>query len=127
MNNQWELITQHMCLVRDCGHQGMLFGGIMLQWLDEAAALFAEQKTCASKLVTRALKDMEFISPTRVGERVRLYGKIERVGKTSITVCIKAIVHNLQHNEKHLITKATFVFVALNAFGAPTTVKLVNQ
>ena len=38
-----ELISTHFIKTQDIGYHGNLFGGVMLAWLDEAAAAFAAQ------------------------------------------------------------------------------------
>ena len=38
-----ELISTHFVKTQDVGYHGNLFGGVMLAWLDEAAAAYAAQ------------------------------------------------------------------------------------
>ena len=36
-----KLISSHVCMTKDVGFHGNLFGGLMLSWLDEAGATLA--------------------------------------------------------------------------------------
>lgn len=114
-------VTQRQCLVRDSGHQGILFGGIMLQWLDEAGAFYADEVTRAQKLVTRALDAMEFIHPVAVGENVRFYADTERRGRTSIKIRVRAYVVRPRDRsfDPRQVTDACMTFVSVDEQGAP--------
>jgi acyl-CoA thioesterase YciA len=111
-------VNQRQCLVMHTGHQGILFGGMMLSWLDEAGALFAEEASRAAKLVTRALDAMEFINPVYPSENVRFYAKVDRRGTTSVTVRIQAFVHDPRaRRAPKPVTEACMTFVSVNEEG----------
>ncbi len=55
-----ELITTKVCMTKDLGVHGNLFGGIMLAWLDEAGAAFACEKAQSTHMVTRYKKKNSF-------------------------------------------------------------------
>ena len=46
-----ELISTHFVKTQDVGYHGNLFGGVMLAWLDEAAAAFAAQAADTPRMV----------------------------------------------------------------------------
>ncbi len=119
-----QFVTQRQCLVRDSGHHGILFGGIMLQWLDEAGAMYAEEATRANKLVTRALEAMEFIHPVAVGENVRFYAETERQGRTSIRIRVRAYVVRPRDATfaPRQVTNACMTFVSVDEQGSPTAI-----
>ena len=124
MEDGWTFVTQRMCLARDTGHHGILFGGVMLQWLDEAGALFAEAETRADKLVTRALDAMEFIHPVAVTENVKFYCKVERRGRTSIRIRVKAFVERFRDAsfDPSPVTDACMTFVSVDSEGNPAAI-----
>jgi acyl-CoA thioesterase YciA len=122
MTEDWgEFVTQRQCLVKDTGHHGILFGGIMLQWLDEAGAMYAEEATRAPKLLTRALEAMEFIHPVAVGENVRFYAATEHRGRTSIKIRVRAYVVRPRDAsfEPRQVTDACMTFVSVDKGGHP--------
>lgn len=124
MDEGWTFVNQRQCLVRDTGHHGILFGGIMLQWLDEAGALFAEAETRADKLVTRAVDAMEFIHPVAVGENVRFFCRVERRGRTSIRIRVRAYVVRPRDAgfEPRPVTDACMTFVSVDPQGGPAPI-----
>ena len=115
----YEFVTQHQVLVKDTGHVDTLYGGIMLQWLDEAGAMYAEQVTRAEKLVTRALDAMEFLHPAAILETVRFYAQVRKRGRTSTQVHLKAFAHNprLSNDPPRLVTEVSMTFVAVDEHG----------
>ena len=117
-------VTQRQCLVKDCGHHGILFGGIMLQWLDEAGAMYADEAPRAPTLVTRALAAMEFIHPVSVGDNVRFFADTVRQGRTSIRIRVRAFVHRPHQAEfePRLVTDACMTFVSVDVDGAPKAI-----
>ena len=54
-----ELISTHFVKKNDVGYHGNLFGGIMLAWLDEAAAAFAARSRWQSGDVSERVEILE--------------------------------------------------------------------
>ena len=84
-----------MCKEGDCGYHGNLFGGMMLTWLDEAAVAYACQICDTARMVTVSLDKVEFLKPVRPGQIIKIYGKIERFGKSSCVLTIEARRHSV--------------------------------
>ena len=55
-----ELISTHFVKTQDVGYHGNLFGGVMLAWLDEAAAAFAAQVADSPRMVTKHIAGLTF-------------------------------------------------------------------
>ena len=85
-----ELISTHFVKKSDVGYHGNLFGGIMLAWLDEAAAAFAAQVADTPRMVTKHISGLTFQKPARPGQIIKIYGEVAKVGKTSLTLNIEA-------------------------------------
>jgi len=47
-----KLVTTHVCMVKDIGVHGNLFGGIMMAWIDEAASAMAVSTCHTPNMVT---------------------------------------------------------------------------
>jgi acyl-CoA thioesterase YciA len=84
-----ELLGKKLCMTKDIGLNDNLFGGYMCMWLDEFAAIYACE-IVKGKVVTRKMSEIEFHNPVKIGNIVHIFGEVERVGKTSITIRIKA-------------------------------------
>ena len=58
-----ELITTKVCMTKDIGVHGNLFGGAMLAWLDEAALAYTCQVADSTRMVTRSMSEVIFEKP----------------------------------------------------------------
>jgi acyl-CoA hydrolase len=65
-------------------HYGYLFGGYLLQWVDEAAYLAASLDYPGSNFVTVAMDRVEFRRSVRQGAILRFEVRRQRVGVTSV-------------------------------------------
>ena len=102
-------------------HHGYLFGGRLLEWLDEQAyiAAMAELKSEAN-LVTVAIDQVVFHVPVRQGSLLRFRSEMVHVGRTSLTVFTEVLL--LRDGEPHVIFSAYVSFVCLNSHGKPRAI-----
>ena len=120
VSEEFELIARHIVAVKDLGAADRLFGGVMLAWLDEAGAAFAKTKAGVSDLVTRHIEAMDFLAPGRDGDVLAIYGRIARMGRTSISVGMKVLAEDPATRSSREIVNTTFVFVAVDKWGKKT-------
>lgn len=111
------LITQHMCLVRDVGAHNNLFGGIMMAWLDEAAAIHACGKARSNNLVTVVANQIKFIQPVKVADIVQIYGQVQKVGTTSITIFLRAFSLDAETLTQRIVCETDITFVNIDKWG----------
>lgn len=107
-------------LPRDTNSQGTIFGGIILSHIDLAGAVEAA-KTTRQKVVTKAIKEVEFKAPVFVGEVVSFYATTLRVGTTSITVHVDVEV--IREEEVVEVTHADLTFVCVDKEGRPSKIR----
>lgn len=112
-----ELITTKIVLAKDMGVHGNLFGGTMLAWLDEAGAAFACQVADSSRLVTKHISEVNFKRPVKTGRIVKIYGKVEHVGNTSISISLEARRHNPFSGTQKTVCTTKMVFVQIDEEG----------
>ena len=98
-------ITSRICKLMDIGNRNTLFGGQMLAWLDEAAALYAMEITQCNDLVTYRLAETVFKRPVRHNDILHFYGDAPRMGRCSLTFQLYVMVND----EMCLHTECTFV------------------
>jgi acyl-CoA hydrolase len=60
--------------------------------------------------------------PVRVGELVELTARVERVGRSSMTVTVDAISEGLTSGTRRLAVRGSFEMVAVDAAGKPAPV-----
>src|SRR5205807_5493455 len=91
------LAIQVVMMPRDTNPYGTIFGGVILSYIDQAAAIGARREVIRAGgpppfLVTVALNRVEFHRPVLVGDVVRFLTRLVRVGRTSITIHVNVEV-----------------------------------
>jgi acyl-CoA thioesterase YciA len=89
--------------------------------MDIAGGIMADEMA-RSRVVTVAVDSISFIKPVHVGDVVCCYGKVLRVGTTSITINLEVWVKPAQlriTEEQHMfkVTEAAFTYVAVDSEG----------
>ena len=108
-----------MMMPRDTNALGTIFGGIILSYIDQAGAVEAHRHA-RGRLVTVAMREVEFHQPVFVGDLVSFYAEATRLGNTSITV--KVVVEaerRTRGGERVLVTQAEVVYVQVDKDNRP--------
>ncbi len=101
-------------------HQGKLFGGQLLQWVDECAWLAAARDYCGSILVTRAMDNSEFRHGVVNGSILRFHIERQKEGKTSVLYSVDVFADMPGSSEEILIFSNRVTFVSVNEKGEKT-------
>ena len=112
-----ELISTHPVKKSDLGFHGNLFGGKLLAWIDAAGASFAAQVADTPRMVTVAIDKCIFKKPAKEGHLLKIYGKIHKVGVTSVTLSIEARSHNVYNGKQNIILETNIKFVRIDEQG----------
>ncbi|WP_456268351.1 acyl-CoA thioesterase [Kushneria sp. AK178] len=100
----------------DLNPNGTLFGGSLLKWIDEEAAIYAVIQLGNSRVVTKYMSSINFVSSARQGDIIELGITATRFGKTSLT--LHCVVRN-KITHKNLLTIDEIVFVNMGDDGKP--------
>lgn len=119
-----DLISTHTVMTSDIGVNGNLFGGRLMAWIDEAAAAYAKEKSCSPSIVTKKVSELIFIEPAQVNDLLKIYGKVERIGNTSITIGIHARRLDVTTREEVTMCTTSLVFVSVDHEGRPKKIAL---
>lgn len=114
-----ELISTKICMASDLGIHGNLFGGKMVSLLDEAAVAYSCQICDSPRMVTKKIEEVVFQSPVKVGNILKIYSKVDRIGTTSITLNLEARKHNVYTGQQKLVCSTKVVFVRIDDEGHP--------
>jgi len=117
-----ELVIKVVAMPGDTNPDGDMFGGWILSQMDLAAYLHA-RKVTPNKVVTVAIDEFTFHQPVFVGDCLICYASTEKLGRTSITVKIEAIVERKESHKQEEVTTGNFVFVAIDAERKPVAIK----
>ena len=91
---------------------GRLFGGILMQWIDEVAGIVAHRH--AGSIVTTACVDnLNFKAGAYLGDTVVLIGRMTYVGKTSMEVRVDTYAEDAD-GTRRMINRAYEVLVAID-------------
>lgn len=93
-----------------------LFGGRLLQWIDEEAALYAIVQLENKKVVTKFMSEINFISSAKQGDIVEIGIEPTHFGKSSIT--LRCEVRNMVSRQA-ILTIEKLVMVNLDESGNP--------
>mgnify|MGYP002784741344 CR=1 FL=1 len=101
----------------DLNPNSTLFGGRLLQWIDEEAALYAVVQLENPHVVTKFISEINFISAPKQGDIIEIGILATHFGNTSLTM--RCEVRNKLTHEP-ILTIERIVFVNVNAEGKPT-------
>ena len=94
-----------------------LFGGIMLQWVDEYAYIAAVRDFPQARFVTRAMDHVEFHRSVHVGSMLRFQVTLERQGNTSVSYRVEVFARVPQQVEESQVFTTTVTMVSVNTAG----------
>jgi acyl-CoA thioesterase YciA len=116
------LITKKICMSKDIGIHGNLFGGILMSWIDEAAAAFATEYCHTPNMVTIRVGELIFKKPVKTGNHLRIYGEVEHLGNTSVTLNIEVRKYSLYSGDETVVCTTNTTFVRIDDDGSPTPI-----
>lgn len=78
--------TRKLVSPPDLNPANTLFGGQLLKWIDEEAAIFAMCQINNNHVVTKYMSEIDFISPAFNNDIIEIGCETVKVGTTSITL-----------------------------------------
>ena len=112
-----ESLNTHPVKKSDLGFHGNLFGGKLLAWLDASAAAYAAQFCDTPRMVTISIDKCVFKKPAKEGQLLKIYGVVEKIGTTSITLKLEARSHNVYNGRQTVILSTNIAFVRVDEQG----------
>ncbi|NLC99357.1 MAG: acyl-CoA thioesterase [Gammaproteobacteria bacterium] len=100
----------------DLNPNGTLFGGSLLRWIDEEAAIYAIVQLGNQKVVTKLISEVNFLSSAQQSDIIELGITATAFGRTSITM--RCVVRN-KITHKNILTIERMVFVNMGPDGKP--------
>ncbi|MEZ4404719.1 MAG: acyl-CoA thioesterase [Kofleriaceae bacterium] len=100
------------------GAAGVMFGGVMMQWIDVCAGV-AAMRHGGGRVLTASIDRLDFMHPVHVGDVVVLQAQVNYAGRTSMEVGCRVETEDMQTRARRYTTKAYLTFVAVDEQGAP--------
>lgn len=88
--SEYRHIVRKWVKPEDLNQHGTLFGGRLLQWIDEDAAIVAITQLGTERVVTRYISEIDFVSRAVLGDLLELEFSIGSFGRTSLTLSCRA-------------------------------------
>ena len=107
---------------KDINGQNRLFGGKLMEWIDETGAL-AAMRHCGGLVTTCAVDQLVFEHGATLNQVVVLKSKVTYVGNTSIEVRVDTFVEEPETGDRFSINHAYLVFVHVDENGKPIPIR----
>ncbi|TYP72859.1 acyl-CoA thioesterase [Aquimarina intermedia] len=108
--------TRKMVKPEDLNPNETLFGGRLLEWIDEEAALYGVIQLDNKRVVTKFISEINFISSAVQGDIVEIGMDVVKFGSTSLT--LRCEVRN-KLSRKTILKVENITLVNLNEDGIP--------
>ena len=114
-----QLVMRVMPMPADANGNGDIFGGWIMAQVDLAGAVLPA-RIAKGRIATVAVNQFIFKQPVSVGDLLRFYAKVERIGRTSITINVEVYAER-NPADLHVVkvTEANLTYVAIDGKGQP--------
>jgi acyl-CoA hydrolase len=112
--------TVHIVRPNHLNGANRLFGGILMQWIDEVAGIVAKRHSMCN-VTTASVDNLTFLHGAYQNDMVVIKGRLTWVGSTSMEVCVDTYVETLS-GKRDRINNAHFMMVALDENNKPVKV-----
>jgi acyl-CoA thioesterase YciA len=114
-----QLVLRVMPMPADANGNGDIFGGWIMAQVDIAGAVLPA-RIAKGRIVTVAVNEFIFKQPVSVSDLLSFYAKVERIGKTSVTVNVEVYAERNPADLKVVkVTEANLTYVAIDKDGKP--------
>lgn len=113
--------TSRMMMPGDANPQGNVYGGSIVKYVDETAAIVATRHA-HKNVVTASIDRMDFIEPVYVGDLLVLKAALNYAHRTSMEIGVRVEAEDLRSGNRVHTGSAYLTFVALDDRGKPTVV-----
>jgi acyl-CoA thioesterase YciA len=124
MQNYGKLRTRVVAMPKDTNSKGNIFGGWIMSQIDIAGSLTVRDLD-SGNFATVAVNSLKFKKAVKIGDTVTCYGKITKVGKTSIQTQIEVFAERVVEHEEVCVhvTSAIVTYVAVDDEGSKRALK----
>ena len=114
-----QLVMRVSPMPADANGNGDIFGGWIMAQVDLAGAVIPA-RIAKGRIATVAVNQFVFKQPVSMGDLLSFYAKVERVGRTSVTVNVEVYAER-NPADLHVVkvTEANLTYVAIDRNGRP--------
>ena len=111
----------HLIQPADLNGGNRLFGGSLLKWIDEVAAIVAMRHAGVKTVTTAAVDGLDFKAGAYLNDLIVLVGYVIYTGRTSMEVRVDTYVENTD-GMRRIINRANIILVAIDENDKPTAI-----
>jgi len=116
------LVLKVIPLPGDANANGDIFGGWVMAQVDLAGSVLPA-RYAQGRMATVAVNQFIFKAPVRVGDILSFYARMERIGRTSMTVSVGVYAERIRNQGRFIkVTEAQLTYVAIDDHGRPRPV-----
>ncbi len=114
--NESRAIKALMVLPPDTNHYGTMFGGKVMAYVDDVAAIAATRHARTS-VVTASIDSVDFLHPIRAGQSVCLEAFVIWTHRAAVEVFVKVVAEDMLSGERTVCATSFVTFVAMDVNG----------
>jgi acyl-CoA thioesterase YciA len=127
LSTRGNLLLRTLAMPADTNANGDIFGGWIMSQMDIAGGILAKE-TANSRVVTVAVDSIKFLKPVTVGDVVCCYGRVLRIGTTSMAIELEVWVKQVRRESEEewprfKVTEAVFTYVAIDGKGKKRAIR----
>ena len=116
-----EMTTARLMMPTDANVMGNVFGGAIMKYMDEIAAIVA-WRHAGTNVVTASIDRMNFYAPVYVGNLLVMKAAVNYVGTTSMEIGVRIEAMDPSSREGAHTGSCYLTYVALDERGRPTPI-----
>ncbi|QDI91268.1 acyl-CoA thioesterase [Salicibibacter halophilus] len=117
-------LQSHLVSPSDTNHLQTIFGGNVLAYIDEAAAI-AAMRHSGEIVVTASVDSVDFHEAVKSGDLVNVEAWVATTGRTSMVVYVHVSVENPATGDTRTTATSFVTMVAIDDEGKPTEIPAV--
>lgn len=114
--SQSRTVQSRLVLPPDTNNHNSIFGGRVLAYIDEIAAITA-MKHAKGLVVTASIDSVDFLSSAYVGDILEIESIVSSTGRSSMEVYVRVVSRNIETGEEKLTTESFVTMVAVDNKG----------
>lgn len=122
MVGEAKAVATHMLRHEDINGSNRLFGGRLMEWIDDVAGIAARLQ-CGGNVTTAAIDTLEFKHPAFLNDIVVIEAWVTHVGNTSMEVRADSYVIDPATGDHKMVNHAYLTEVCVDDEGHPTPVQ----
>lgn len=111
-----ELVLRVFALEKDTNADGDIYAGWLVSQMDLAASGVAG-RLAEGRTATVSIKQIDFLSPVRIGAEVSCYASLQDIGTSSMQIKIEVWTRDNTDSTPRKVTEGLFVLVAIDDSG----------